>query len=591
MASNKHHIITISAIILFIVSFFTLQSEVTTIALDENQEHFTVHIPVKPETFIYKDTITLSSNHPAIKLREWHIETEPTTQYDTTFKETKKIFHQDIIIHGTFIKKSLDLHDSHVYVSYYIGPQKKFVEELLPLTTQQTQEKEKENINQQSTPQNNSQNIQIAPTEEEYEKPITNIASWPSYISKLIEKTESLWIRIILVLLLGLLLSLTPCIYPMIPITVGILHAQGSKSIIYNFFIALSYTTGIATTFAFLGLLAAFAGQMFGALLNNPFFILLLIALLIYVALSLLDVYDLYIPRFLQHNKLQNFGGSLLTAFIFGAMSGTVASPCLSPGLILLLTIVTTLGSKFLGFILLFTFGIGLSIPLLIVGTFSSSLSILPQAGSWMIEIKHLFGFMLFGMCFYFLMTILPWHIVLWLFSGFILCTGIFYLKSARTTQTALLRTIKNMLGMILIAGSLVLFFYSYKATYLKHTDLHERFWQFTDYEIALTKATEQHKKIFVAVSAPSCTLCKLIDKTIFSDHTIRRTLDNFIVVKIDISDTTQQIRDLKEQYNIFGAPTYLLINPETKTLIKRWGSELYDMPKETFIVELKKYI
>ena len=107
-----------------------------------------------------------------------------------------------------------------------------------------------------------------------------------------------------------------------------------------------------------------------------------------YLALSMFGFYDMYVPNILQTKNNVNHKGSLFSAFVFGAISGSIASPCLSPGLALLLTIVATLGNNLLGFLLLFSFGIGLSIPLLIIGTFSSSINILPQAGMWMIEVK-----------------------------------------------------------------------------------------------------------------------------------------------------------------------------------------------------------
>lgn len=166
-------------------------------------------------------------------------------------------------------------------------------------------------------------------------------ASWASYISTLVQTTESTSLRLILVAALGMLLSLTPCIYPMIPITVGILQSQGSRSIARNFCLALSYTMGIASTFALLGLLAAYTGLLFGSFMTKPLVIIPLVALLVYLAGSMMGFYEMYTPRLLQ-NGSSSGGGSLVSAFLFGAASGTVASPCLSPGLILLLTIVTS---------------------------------------------------------------------------------------------------------------------------------------------------------------------------------------------------------------------------------------------------------
>lgn len=395
-----------------------------------------------------------------------------------------------------------------------------------------------------------------------------------------------------LVLLLGILLSLTPCIYPMIPITAGILQSQGSTSILFNFLLALAYTLGIATTFALLGLMAAFSGQLFGSLLAQPVFVIAVVILLAYLALSMFDFYQVYIPTFLQKNNTGMKRGSLISAFLFGAASGTIASPCLSPGLVLLLSIITTLGSKLLGFILLFSFGIGLSLPLLIIGTFSSSLNVLPRAGMWMIEIKQLFGFLLLAMCLYFLKTIVPWDIMLWLISLLVIVAGIFYLYSAQHSTASWWRSIKNLLGMALVASSILLIAKSYQATYMKQlTNTSSHTWE-KNYEYALNKAKKEHKKLLVDVGAPYCSLCKAIDSTLFNNDNVIKALNSIVTVKIDGSDTTNSSsKTVQEQYNIIGFPTILVIDPNTQQVIKQWGGELYERAAHDFIQELKQLI
>jgi len=124
--------------------------------------------------------------------------------------------------------------------------------------------------------------------------------------------------------------------------------------IIYNFLLALAYTFGIATTFACFWASYQLYGPLCGQLLMEPLFIAGLVAILAYLGFSMLGFYDVYVPKFFQPSKKSARGGSLFSSFIFGAASGTIASPCVSPGLILLLSIVATLNSKILGFLLLF---------------------------------------------------------------------------------------------------------------------------------------------------------------------------------------------------------------------------------------------
>ncbi|TET06086.1 hypothetical protein E3J79_03450 [Candidatus Dependentiae bacterium] len=442
--------------------------EHTITAASGQTKNIELHFKIEPNDFIYKEYIQLSIDHPNVSLSDWHSDCEPVAYYDPTFKDTKKIFNKDFTLktQATYQSDEEPV-EAHLRVNYYPHKKGSFCEALIPLAFNENS-KETE-INTTLPDKYDDTSIQSAATKSTETQPTVQKAkevTWNKYITGLIKTTEQTSIRIILVFLLGLLLSLTPCIYPMIPITIGILQAQASKSLLRNFLVAILYTLGVSTTFAILGLLAAFAGQRIGSLMFNPWIILLMVALLTYVALSLFDLYDLYIPRFLQ-NKQQMYTGSLISAFLFGMISGTIASPCISPGLVFVITIVANLQDLFLGFILLLVFGFGLSLPLLIIGTFSGALSFFPKAGKWMVEIKHLLGFILFGMCFYFLNNILPWHILLWSISLFVFAAGIFYLFNAQKSS-GIIRTIKTIVGVVLIASSVFLATKGLQVAFLK---------------------------------------------------------------------------------------------------------------------------
>ena len=403
-----------------------------------------------------------------------------------------------------------------------------------------------------------------------------------TWISKTMEHNNSLFIRLLLVFFLGLLMSLTPCIYPMIPITVGILQTQGTKSVITSFLLALSYTLGIATTFAILGLLAAFAGQAMGSLMTQPLFIIPLIGLLVYLAFSMIGLYDMYVPRFLQPRDHTVQGGSFISVFIFGALSGIIASPCLSPGLVCLLCLVTTLGSKLLGFILLFSFGVGLSVPLLIIGTFSSSLNVLPRAGMWMVEIKKLFGFLMLGMCLYFLNYIVSPVLMQWILLIFVVVLGITFLAMAWYRYNGTWRYIYGGLGIALLASGLGLTFYK------KNENASGTHVWLTSYETAREKALTNNKKLFIDISAPYCSICKAIENTLFNQESVQNALmASTVPVKLDGSLAIN--KPILEQFQVIGFPTILLINPETQTIIKKWGPELYGTTSSEFIKQLQE--
>ncbi len=403
---------------------------------------------------------------------------------------------------------------------------------------------------------------------------------WLSWLTDTITASDSLFLRIALTFVLGLCMSLTPCIYPMIPITAGILQSQGSSSLFTNFLLALSYTAGIATTFAILGLLAAFAGQAMGQLMSHPAFIIPLVCLLVYLALSMIGLYDMYVPRFLQSRDHHVKGGSFISAFTFGAISGVVASPCLSPGLVCLLCLVTTLNNTFLGFLLLFTFGIGVSVPLLIIGTFSGSLAILPQAGMWMVEIKKIFGFVMLGMCLYFLNYITPAPAMHWIVIATALVLSASFLYYAVKAHSRVWRYLYIVAGILALGTAL---FIAFKPSVASHAP-----WQ-TDYEQARMQAQKMQKKLLVDIGAPYCSICKAIDASLFADAAVQEYLQQHTVpVKLDGSLSKNS--ELLKQFHVLGFPTILLIDPQTQEVIKQWGPELYGVAPRSFIDELDGY-
>ena len=412
-------------------------------------------------------------------------------------------------------------------------------------------------------------------------------SSWTDMLSRLLETTASPWIRMLLAMLLGLLLSLTPCIYPMIPITAGVLQSQGGGTLGRNFCLAGSYTLGLSSTFALLGLAAASTGAMFGAMLAKPLFVFSIVGVLAYLAGSMLGLYDMYIPNTFQGGTSSKKGGSLLSTFLFGAASGTVASPCLSPGLILLLTIVPTLGSKVLGFGLLFSFGIGLSMPLLLIGTLSSSLNALPRAGMWMVEIKKFFGFVMLVMCLHFLKNIMSAHHLLFVASGLAVAASVFYLWDASKTPGWGWRTGKWFTSAMSSGVAILLGFHAFNQIPTTNAEL--SCW-LSDYAAARETARKEHKKLLVSVSAPYCTLCKVVDKKIFCTPEVADEMKNMVTVKIDGSDDSNvENTAFRKRFAVIGAPTCLIIDPEDGEMeLQRWTADICDQTPESFALALR---
>jgi len=547
---------------------------------DATTQKITVAMDVTPGDAIYQEYLDLAVDHPDITLSDSQTSIDAVNKYDPTFEESKPIFEAPFTMQATATAQRPGINDAHLHVTYYRRQGKQAETATFPISFQIAADNTiQEDVDEFFSNPDKETPAQTKPAPTQPAKK----ATWTSYVSTLLETTDDAWFRILLAFLLGLFLSLTPCIYPMIPITVGILRAQASSSIGRNFLLSLAYTVGLATTFALLGLLASFGGQMFGSLLAQPIFVLAIVALLAYFAFSLIGFYEMYLPTFMQGGSGSAKGGSVVGAFLSGAASGTIASPCLSPGLILLLTIVGTLGSTALGFALLFAFGMGLGMPLIAIGTFSGSIDMLPKAGMWMIEVKRLFGLVMLGMCFYFLSTIMRWHHLLWLIVAITAFVGIFYLWEGNKKGCSW-RSFKNCLGGLLVAGSVVLFAYAYRETYQYQRE--ETGAWMTEYQEALSVARAQHKKILLDVVSPYCSMCKAIDKKIFCDQKVIAALDMVVPLKIDGSDTSNGIHEeLKKRFNIIGVPTFIIIDPEQDEIeVCRWTSDLYDLAPEEFV-------
>lgn len=405
-----------------------------------------------------------------------------------------------------------------------------------------------------------------------------NLTRLRNAVSKKIAAKGSLAFRIVAAILLGLLMSLTPCIYPMIPITMGTLQATSSRSLWKNFLLASAYTLGIATTFALMGLLAALGGATFGAIMSNPLFVLFIVTFLAYLAGSMFGFYEMYIPRFLQPSSTTTRGGSLMSAFILGALSGTFASPCLSPGLVLLLSIVATMGNSLAGFILLFAFGFGLSIPLLLIGTFSSSLTLLPRAGMWMIEVKKIFGVMLMGMCLYYLQALLMPYVILICAAFLLFAVGSWYIYATKKADHTAGRRYQIVVGTLFIIAGWYTAYEAFKTwSGLSAIESHQSIWLF-DYATARQQAIAEQKNMLLDFGTRVCSLCLAIDKKVFTNPEVFEALTRVVTVKVDCSDRGTASTELACKFHVHGYPTILLIDPCNETVIARWSGEFLTM-------------
>ena len=205
----------------------------------------------------------------------------------------------------------------------------------------------------------------------------------------------------------GLLTSLTPCVYPMIPITVALVGQESigvQRSRWRPLFLTLSYVVGVALVYALLGVIAGMSGTIFGSISSNPWLYFLQANVLMLAGLFMLDVFTFTIPASTMAWATRvGGGGHYGGAFAMGSVSGLVAAPCGAPVMAAVLTWVTRTQSAVLGFIYLFVFSLGMCALLVVVGVSSGRAAGLPKAGAWMLRVKRLFGFVMLGVAEYYL--------------------------------------------------------------------------------------------------------------------------------------------------------------------------------------------
>ena len=201
----------------------------------------------------------------------------------------------------------------------------------------------------------------------------------------------------------GVLASLTPCVYPVIPIVVAYIGAGSAGSKARAFLLSIFYVMGMAIVYSALGLLASLTGQIFGRIASHPLTYFIIANLCVILGLSMFDVFALPMPGFLKKANAQKKRSGLFGALVVGAFSGLIVSPCTAPVLAVALAYVATKKNLIFGSSLLFTYALGMGVLFVLIGTFSGILASLPKSGPWLNRVRKFLGIVLIGVGEYFL--------------------------------------------------------------------------------------------------------------------------------------------------------------------------------------------
>ncbi len=388
-------------------------------------------------------------------------------------------------------------------------------------------------------------------------KPEANAKEKSGEISSLMEN-YGLLSTFFLIFLGGLALNLTPCVYPLIPITISFFGGADASHRGKTFWKALAYVFGIAMTYSILGVIAAMGGGLFGALLTHPVVLIGIAVVLVGLSLSMFGVYEFRLPRGLMNAAGQTKSGIVGSLFM-GLTMGIIAAPCVGPLVIGLLTYVAMRQSVVLGFLMFFTLSIGLGLPYLFLAIFSSRISSLPRSGAWMIGVRVIFGLILIAMALYFLQPLMgAWGGII--MAVFLFGAGVYLIIDKNGNDTHAFLMIKRIIAVALMAIAVWLIFPSGSET-KNRIDWVEP----TTYQ-ELNRAIQKGKPIMIDFYADWCIPCKEMDRITFSHEDVIDRSKSYTMVKMDLTREKGEFeQSVRQQFRIKGVPTYLFISSEGK--------------------------
>jgi len=367
---------------------------------------------------------------------------------------------------------------------------------------------------------------------------------------------------IIAFFLIGLALNLTPCVYPVIPLTVSYFGGQNSRSKGSSFISAFFYQIGIAFAFAILGLLSGLAGKQWGFLFQSPWFVIVIATIILAMAASLFGAFEITVPNWLLSSVGKSREG-VVGALIMGLTVGVVIAPCAAGIIIGLVGLIAKLGLVVKGTLLFFVMGLGLGLPYLVLATFSGLLEKLPQSGMWMVWVRKLFAILLIGVALYFILPQLERIYnkfgflvgLLSIFGGLLLG----FLDHAPGYPRGF-KIIRGVIGIILIILGVM---WTNSAIHSKPSEIN---W------IKLENRTiesyiDNEKPIFIDFYADWCAPCKQLDRQTFSNKEVVEKAKLFTMIKVDCTAPDKYTKEIMEQYKVSGMPTLVFISKTGHTL------------------------
>lgn len=359
------------------------------------------------------------------------------------------------------------------------------------------------------------------------------------------------------IFLSGLALNLTPCVYPMLSVTVALFGGQKERRLGVAFGRALFYVAGMASMYSALGISAALTGGFFGAVLQNQWVLLVLALLMFALALSMFGLYEFQAP-----SSILNWIGGKRRAgnigiFLSGLLVGIFAAPCIGPPIVALLALVGKSANPFSGFLVFFILALGLGLPYLIFGTFSGLLTKLPKSGEWLVWVKKVFGVVLLGLSLFYLASSLYPDFIRFVMPTTLIVGGSYLGFLDRTGgKNSLFRSFKWFVGTVTVLVGLSFVLTKPTAGVI---------WEpYASEKINLAKKSE--KPVIIDFYADWCIPCHELDRYTYSNPKVIQALEPFVRLKVDVTNpNTREAMESIERFEVLGVPTILFLDSNGK--------------------------
>lgn len=533
----------------------------------DNQVHIHADFKIAPGYYLYKERIKFELS-PAldheIKLPAGDIKDDPNFG-------KMEVYHHDIT--GNIILKSTDSTAITIKATYQGCSEKGLCYSPQHKTF---------TINPQAVANSDNSGESKVPAiiNSESSANSTSISDNDSQAANLL-KSGKWWLIILGFFTAGLLLSFTPCVFPMIPILSSIIIGKNAHvTRLHAFNLSLAYTFGMCLTYTLAGIAAGLSGQMLSSALQTPWALGFGALVFVLLALSMFGFYELKLPSNLENGLMSMSrrikGGKFFSDFLMGILSALIISPCVAAPLAGALLYISSTNDVVLGGVALFSLSLGMGVPLILIG--ASAGTLLPKVGSWMNAVRNLFGVLMIGVAVWLITPVIPVSVQLALWAALLIVPAIFMhaLDPLPVDAKPALRFWKGIAIMLLVTGLTMLvgalsnaksplqplggLFATNGSAQVQHASLNfKRVKNLAELDAELQAA--QGKMVMLDFYADWCVSCKELDQFTFSDQRVQTALKNTVLLQADVTANSEDDKALLQKFNLFGPPGILFFN------------------------------